>query len=364
MRKAIIAAATAVTLSMSACAPTSQTPNISSASAQKEAEIQRELAVKENMQMARKLENVAAPILMANASLCGDLIATYIGGDFVTKDSVSKNYQNTMANLYGVGDYPTLTMVGRGTPAAAKLRIGDMVTHVNGEALPSGKKSLDALDEALAENKKAAPMTFTIDRAGQSQTVMIDPVHACDSPVRLTSVDDVNASADGEKINITKGMMRFVENDTELATVIGHELAHNTRAHIDSKRGNAMVGLVLGAVTSAVIGVNVTDLGTQLGAAANSQAFEEEADYIGLYHAARAGYNISDAPNLWRRMAANNARGIHLAGGTHPSSAKRFLALEATVQEINAKRARGEKLIPEEKEVQQYQEREKGGVNG
>ena len=352
----------AVAFTLMSCAPTTLTPNISNEMASAEAALQRELAVKENMKMARRLENVSAPILMANVPLCGDLIAPYVGAEFLTKDSVSKDYQQTMADLYGVDMWPTVTMIARKTPAAGTLKIGDMVTHINGEALPEGKKSLKVLQDRIAENADAEPMQLKIDRNGKAQSVKLKPVHACNSPVRLAMSDVVNAAADGENIIVTKGMMRFVENDTELATVIGHELAHNTRSHLSAKRGNAMIGGILGAVASAAIGVNITDLGAQIGAGVNSQAFEAEADYVGLYHTARGGYNIDNAPDLWRRMAASNPAAIHIAGSTHPSTAKRFLALEATVKEIRAKKARGAKLIPEEREIEQP-EKEKAGLN-
>ena len=332
-------ALTAVALTITSCAPTSQTPNISNEMAEGEAALQRELAVKENTKYATRLESVAAPIIMANGPLCGDKVKPYTGAHVMTQDSVGKDYQKTVADLYGVGDYPTVTIIGAKTPASKSLRVGDMITAVDGTNLSSGKKSLRELENMLAANTDAHPMKLTVDRGGKMRTVTLDPVLGCDYPVLLQPSDIVNASADGERIMVTKGMMRFVENDTELATVIGHELAHNTRLHMNAKRGNAVIGGILGAVASVAIGVNVTDLGAQIGAGANSQGFEAEADYVGLYHTARAGYNISSAPNLWRRMAASNPSAIHIAGGSHPSTAKRFLALEATVKEIKIQKS-------------------------
>jgi predicted Zn-dependent protease len=55
--------------------------------------------------------------------------------------------------------------------------------------------------------------------------------------VVLSESDAVNAFADGEKVVITKGMMRFVENDRELSLVIAHEMAHNAMGHTDNKLG-------------------------------------------------------------------------------------------------------------------------------
>ncbi len=345
-----------------ACAPTTQTPSISNDMAQDEAALQRELAVKENFKYVQRLENVAAPILMNNTELCGDLVAPYLGVELATKDGFSKEYQQTMADLYGVGAYPTVTLVAAKAPAAGKLDVGDMVTHVNGVALPQGKRSVAEFYKLIAASENQT-VNLSVDRSGNAKNVSVKPVLACNSPVRLSISDSVNAFADGKQIGVTKGMMRFVESDAELATVIGHELAHNTRAHIPAKRGNAIIGGVLGVAVSIATGINVTGLGSQLGAGVNSQAFEAEADYVGLYHTARGGYAISHTPNLWRRIAASSPGAINLSGSTHPSTAKRFLALEATVKEINAKKAAGLPLLPEEKAAQNNTDSEQSSLN-
>ena len=92
----------------------------------------------------------------------------------------------------------------------------------------------------------------------------------------------------------------------------------------------------------------MTNLGAEAGAAAFSQEFESEADYVGVYHAARAGFDVSNAATMWRRMGTKNPRSISLLGTTHPSTAKRYLAIEKAVQEIELKRQAGLPLVPEE----------------
>jgi beta-barrel assembly-enhancing protease len=141
-------------------------------------------------------------------------------------------------------------------------------------------------------------------------------------------------------------MMRFVESDNELALVVGHELAHNTLGHMSKKRTNAMIGAILGAILSAAIRVDVSRAGADLGAAAYSQDFEAEADYAGIYYAARAGFNVGDAPKLWRRMAVEHPRAIG-HGTTHPDTATRFVALDKTVDEIVKKLETNQALKPE-----------------
>ena len=200
----------AVTL-IQACAPTTQTPSISNELAQKEAQLQRELAVKENMKDTQRLEDVAAPILMANTELCGNMITPYLGAEFATKDAFSKDYQEAMESLYGVGQYPTITMIGAKTPAAGALKIGDMATHINGQNLPEGKKSLKEFEGAIKNTPQGQTLSLTVDRQGASKNITVKPALACDSPVRLVPQDAVNAFADGEVIGVTKGMMRFVE---------------------------------------------------------------------------------------------------------------------------------------------------------
>src|SRR5690606_38594427 len=146
----------------------------------------------------------------------------------------------------------------------------------------------------------------TIERNGETRSVMVVPVQACDFTVRLQQDDVKNAYADGKNIVIYKGMMDFFKSDEELALVLSHELAHNSMKHIDAKKRNATLGGIIGLlvdVAAAAGGVNTngdfTRLAMNAGSGAYSVEFEQEADYVGLYFMAIAGYKIDDAPNFW-----------------------------------------------------------------
>lgn len=177
----------------------------------------------------------------------------------------------------------------------------------------------------------------------------------CDYPLRYDPDDARNAYADGKKVFIAAGMMRFVDNDDELATVIGHELAHNTMRHVQKKQTNQAAGMAAGVildVLAALAGVNTQGGFTRsmgnIGGQAYSQDFESEADYVGLYYMARAGYDIDAAAPIWRRMGATAANVGNLeTATTHPTSAERFLRLEKSTAEIKAKIAAGKPLTPE-----------------
>ena len=76
-----------------------------------------------------------------------------------------------------------------------------------------------------------------------------------------------------------------------------------------------------------------------------AQEFEAEADYVGMYFMARAGYSIDGVENFWRRMSAESPRSIRLAY-THPTNAERFLVLTATREEILRKQNNNLPLRP------------------
>lgn len=118
----------------------------------------------------------------------------------------------------------------------------------------------------------------------------------------FTVVDspEVNAFAlPGGHIYITRGIMAYLNNEAELAGVLGHEIGHVTARHSvrqQSQSTLANIGaIVLGSVLESKVGIGgITDaLGT--GATAYVRGYgrdnELEADKLGAEYLARAGYN-------------------------------------------------------------------------
>jgi predicted Zn-dependent protease len=175
---------------------------------------------------------------------------------------------------------------------------------------------------------------------------------ACGYDVYVQDSPEVNASADGKEIFVMRGVVEFVENDSELALVIAHELAHNTMGHLVKQSQNRAIGMLAGAtldVAAAAAHANTqgyfTKLGAKVGGGAYSQEFEAEADYVGMYYMARAGYPMAGVEGFWRRMAAENPKQITM-GLDHPSSAARFVAIAETRAEIEAKQRASLPLEP------------------
>jgi len=174
----------------------------------------------------------------------------------------------------------------------------------------------------------------------------------CQYRFKVEKSKDINAYADGNNVTVTTAMMSFTTDD-ELAVVIGHELAHNIMEHVSKIERNAVLGGVTGLLLDVVAATQGIDTGrgfsrtgAQMGVVRFSPNFEEEADYVGLYILAIAGYPIDKAPAFWRKMSGENPNAIDMRG-THPTNPERYLLLEKTVAEIKRKQSQGLVLIPE-----------------
>jgi len=237
--------------------------------------------------------------------------------------------------------------------AKAGLRASDRLVSFAGipvhEASKSALQSMRDLMKGAFGKKRALPVE--VMRGSIRQTADLSLLPACNYEASVARSDAVNAYADGDEMFVTTGMMNFVKSDQELALVLGHELSHNFLGHLDAQFRNRILGAGAGLLVDALViatnGVNpgLYRTGANAGAQLFSVAFEQEADYAGLYVMRRAGYDIEGVADFWRRMALDNSRQIATATD-HPPSAERFVALEAAVKEIRAKELAHEPLMP------------------
>ena len=142
------------------------------------------------------------------------------------------------------------------------------------------------------------PVQIMVRRDGVDTLRTVQPVMACAIPVKLVTDGTANAYTDYKKIVIQSGVLRLARNDADLAVIIGHELAHVTMGHYGKRLQNALVGELGGAVIDGGLllggiysGRTFSKHFARAGAMAFSVEFEREADYVGAYYAARAGYD-------------------------------------------------------------------------
>ena len=334
---------------LAACGLKSKPPTYDSDAAALEAAKQAEMAARLDVERLRRVDDVYYPVRSAGAPICGEHVRPVIGWLAMTLHEAPKGLSGAYAKVLNLDDSPRLVSVARGSAAdAAGLREGDIIEQINGTPIPKGKKAVEAMNKLLDEAlERGGAITVTAWRPPDTLHVALTPVSCCQYPVHYMRNDEVNAYADGEGIIVNSGMLRFVEDDDELALILGHELAHNSMEHLKTRRANQVIGAVFDALLMGLTGVYTT-LGQQTGIGALSLEMETEADYVGLYFAARGGFAYERTPDLWRRMAMEHPAAIS-RGSTHPPTSERFVALEAAVEEVRAKVESGAEVLPEMK---------------
>ena len=345
MRKLLL---TSTAFILSACTGVSDLPQMDKAAAEREAQTQRVMAINGQLEQEARVNRIYWRIARANAELCGAKVTSRTGLNVIQISTVKVDFREGWQTAVPMGDGVTLTDAIEGSPAwKAGLKRGDIVRRVNENSISADGDGLKTLIRTI---RTAAPHDVVVRRGEETVNVRLNADTLCDYPITVKQGDPVNAFADGKGITVTSGLLRFAQSDDEIALVLGHEMAHNTVGHIDSMMGNRLAGALAGAIITAVTGIDVVTPSANAMQLAFSQEFEQEADYVGVYHAARAGYDVSDAANLWRRMAVNAPGAINLQGSmTHPSTATRFIAIEQAAAEIKVKMIRGEKLTPNRK---------------
>lgn len=160
--------------------------------------------------------------------------------------------------------------------------------------------------------------------------------------VNVQKSDEVNAwCMPGGKIMVYTGLIDKLHlTDDELAAVLGHEISHALREHSREKMSRAYAQNIGVSVLSTVTGLGragadlmntAANVAIQL---PNSREDEQEADYIGLELAARAGYDPRAALTLWDKMAALGNKGTVEFLSTHPSDARRRQGIQARLPSV------------------------------
>lgn len=140
----------------------------------------------------------------------------------------------------------------------------------------------------------------------------------------------------GGKIVVFTGLLEHFRTDAEIATIIGHEVAHAVARHsaegITKNLWFAILQLILYQFVMPDVVNTMSNLFLRL---PFSRRMEMEADYIGLLLMASAGYDPRVAPKVFEKLgkvSGDSAMRDYLS--THPSGKKRAMVLsQAKVME-------------------------------
>jgi predicted Zn-dependent protease len=147
----------------------------------------------------------------------------------------------------------------------------------------------------------------------------------------------------GGHVGVTVGLLDLVDNDDQLAAVIGHEAGHVVAHHAAERASQSTTSKLLLGVVGAAAGSS-SEFGRGLSAYGDdasqylfllpfSRKHELEADRLGVDFMERAGYKPREAVTLWQKMEALDAKGAGKPeiASTHPSDASRIAALQAYI---------------------------------
>lgn len=155
---------------------------------------------------------------------------------------------------------------------------------------------------------------------------------------KVSDKEDINAYANIDKeIYVYKGLLEFVDNDEELAGVIGHEMGHIINGHC-AKQGvlNTGIAVVANTLTTNTI---VSSVGQTLASSKISRNDEFEADITGVDLMTKAGYNPLAMVSLLNKISGDAYIDII---ETHPSGEKRILNVYNYIEyNYNSKIAKG-----------------------
>jgi predicted Zn-dependent protease len=148
----------------------------------------------------------------------------------------------------------------------------------------------------------------------------------------------------GGKVAFYTAILPVCKDETGVAIVMGHEVAHAIANHGRERMSQQMAAQMGLNVLSVAMGQSPTQssqllmqavgAGTELGMLSFSRSHESEADHMGLIFMSMAGYDPNQAPSFWERMSA-------MGGGqqppefmsTHPSHETRISDLKGWIPE-------------------------------
>lgn len=148
----------------------------------------------------------------------------------------------------------------------------------------------------------------------------------------------------GGKVVVYTGILKAAKNDAQLATVMSHEVAHALARHGAERMSSAKIQQGLQAIGNIVLASTAPQytnafnqaygIGSQLGVMLPYGRLQEsEADEIGIYLMAKAGYNPYEALNFWKNMSAGK-KATNEFFSTHPSSSTRIQKINNVIAKM------------------------------
>jgi predicted Zn-dependent protease len=206
--------------------------------------------------------------------------------------------------------------------------------------LSSNKEQTQLVKQVGARIQKAVEQYF-------AQAGMSEQLKNYQWEFNLVEDKQVNAwCMPGGKVVVYTGILPVTKNETGLAVVMGHEIAHAIAEHGNERMSQGLMAQLGGAALSTALSskpsetqqlwMTVYGVGAQYGALLPySRLQESEADQLGLIFMTMAGYDPNEAVSFWQRMAAQKSgQAPPEFLSTHPSDTTRIENIKRLIPEI------------------------------
>ncbi len=248
----------------------------------------------------------------------------------------------------------------------ATLKLGDEILGMGNEDIAPGVGGVLRARAVLADYaNRMAPLKFRVQRDGEILRITQQPVKFCSYDFVLVKSDDDQFGADSndKNIRVNQTAFNYLTTDDELAALIGHETAHNIMRHRPRKDW-LWIGSWMASVFTLPADVlsGASERETNLMFEEMSRRLEDEADYVGIYLSAAAGYDPEGVLSLQEIMAHAYHNYITGSGdedasfwldsppywlSDHPPAGERYTQLRKAVEQIKLKQQEGLPVLPE-----------------
>ena len=222
-------------------------------------------------------------------------------------------------------------------------------------AIPSSQMielSADSYSQVLNDNKLSSNSNYiqSVKRVGEKVTDAVNEymkqnglehrIGGFDWQYNVIVSDELNAwCMPGGQIAFYEGILPVCADDNGIAVVMGHEIAHAIAQH-GNERLSQQLAIQMGGIAlsealktkkeeTQQLALLAFGVGSQLGVQLPySRTHETEADELGLYFMAMAGYDPQTAPVFWERMEARGGERPPEFLSTHPDPANRISNLQ------------------------------------
>lgn len=175
-------------------------------------------------------------------------------------------------------------------------------------------------------------ITEYVNRVGQNIVLHSDA--KVPFTIKVIDSDEVNAFAlPGGFFFVNRGLILAAENESELAGVMAHEIAHVTARHAMENQGKGslinygmLATIIIGVPVAAPILNNGGGILAGLASLKFSRGAEEEADRLGVQYLYAAGYDPTGMATMFEKLASQNKKkpgAIAKLFSTHPQSVDR-----------------------------------------